>query len=155
MTTVPPKQPQAAEIIQMLLRTTHFVQQAYENQLSALELPFHLSGPRLRLLLTVWQAEQIRMNELAHKLGIKPRTVTDFVDALERDGLIVRRPDPEDRRATLLLLTDTAKCQMEKVKAIQQDISEKLLAHLPASQREQLYELLTHIVQDHDFDFVC
>ncbi|WP_223836608.1 MarR family transcriptional regulator [Paenibacillus oceani] len=41
------------------------------------------------------------MNELAAELGIKARTVTDFVDALEIDNLLVRVPDPTDHRATL------------------------------------------------------
>jgi len=155
MTSVPPKSPQAAEVVQMLLRTTHYVQQQYESQLAALDLPFQLSGPRLRLLLTVWQAERIRMTELAAKLGIKPRTVTDFVDALERDGLLVRLPDPEDRRATLLQLAEEAKCHIEKVKAVQQSISECLLGRLPAEERSQLYELLARIADNPNFDFVC
>jgi len=147
--------PQAAEVIQLLLRSTHHIQQQYEARLSALSLPFPLSGPRLRLLLAVWKAEPIRMNELAGKLGVKARTITDLVDALERDGLLIRVPDPMDRRATLLRLSAEAVPHIENVKRIQKDISESLLERLAPEQRGQLFGLLSLLAGDCEVHFVC
>jgi len=147
--------PQAVEVVQLLLRSTHCVQQQYEAQLAALDLPFPISGPRLRLLLAVWKAEPIRMNELAGKLGVKARTITDLVDALERDGLLMRSPDPNDRRATLLRLTEEAAPHIENVKRIQKDISEALLGHLTPEQQGQLFGLLSLLVGESEVHFVC
>jgi DNA-binding MarR family transcriptional regulator len=46
-----------------------------------------------------------RPSVLATELGLAPHTITDIVDALERDELVTRLPDPSDRRAKLVALT--------------------------------------------------
>ncbi|MDG0809558.1 MarR family winged helix-turn-helix transcriptional regulator [Cohnella rhizosphaerae] len=139
----------------MLLRATHYIQQEFEARLSSSDLPFPLSGSRIRLLLTVWGAGTIRMNELAGKLGVKARTVTEQVDALERDGLIRRIADPYDRRATLLELTDEARCQVHRIKARQAQISESLLRGFTAQQRSELSALLTIFFEGKETDVSC
>lgn len=147
--------PKAAELIQLLLRASHYIQQEFEAQLVALDMPVQLSGPRLRLLLTVWKSDTIRMNELAIKLGLKARTITEHVDSLESDGLITRIPDPKDRRATLLQLTEEALAHVSRVRYIQEQISERLLQSFSAVQSKDLYELLTLFFDGKEIDFVC
>ena len=100
--------PAAIDIIHILMQSSNYVQREFQSQLSALDTPYHLTGPRLRVLSTVSENGPIRMNALAAKLGVKARTVTDFVDALEQDKLLIRIPDPTDRRATLIQLTERA-----------------------------------------------
>ena len=48
----------------------------------------------------------MRLSELSDHLHIAPRSATEVVDALETRGLVERRPDPGDRRATLVELTE-------------------------------------------------
>jgi DNA-binding MarR family transcriptional regulator len=60
---------------------------------------------QLKLLMLVDRAGSIRSTDIADNLGQAPRTVTEAVDALERDGLVVRSPDPNDRRAKRISLT--------------------------------------------------
>src|ERR1700742_382624 len=47
----------------------------------------------------------LRLGDLAEHLRIVPRSATEVVDGLEERGLADRRPDPADRRATLVTLT--------------------------------------------------
>ena len=47
--------------------------------------------------------------ELSQALRCTPRNVTSLLDALEEAGLVVRRPHPDDRRATLVDLTARGK----------------------------------------------
>lgn len=47
-----------------------------------------------------------RMGEIANLLHCLPSSATAVVDGLEKKALVCRRPDPQDRRATLLHLTD-------------------------------------------------
>lgn len=140
--------PLASDIIQQLIRTTHHLQRVFEMRLAALDLPIRTSGPRLRLLLSVADSPKIRMSELASHLGIKARTVTDFVDALEQDGLLTRISDPLDRRATLLDLTSRAKEHIEKVRTLQSNMSEQLLSHFSVKQRSNLLALLQQLVDE-------
>jgi DNA-binding MarR family transcriptional regulator len=48
----------------------------------------------------------MRLNHLSEHLRIAPRSTTEVVDALEERGLVERRPDPTDRRATRVTLTE-------------------------------------------------
>lgn len=133
----------AVEVIHALIKTSHKIQREYEAQICNPDMPFQISGPRLRVLLTVSEVGKIRMSELATKLGVKARTVTDFVDALEKDKLLVRLPDPLDRRATLLQLTDMAQMQIKKVQLLEEEAAEILLKNLTEEQRNHLIELLS------------
>lgn len=48
-----------------------------------------------------------RVNELSRDLGITIGAASKFVDRLERDGLAARSPHPDDRRSSLITLTQT------------------------------------------------
>ena len=48
----------------------------------------------------------MRLSKLSEHLHIAPRSATEVVDALESRGLVRRSPDPDDRRATLVELTE-------------------------------------------------
>ena len=45
-----------------------------------------------------------RVQEVSHDLGITIGAASKMVDRLERDGLAVRQPNPDDRRSSLVLL---------------------------------------------------
>ncbi|TMV53077.1 MarR family transcriptional regulator [Paenibacillus mesophilus] len=147
--------PAAIDVIHVLVRATHSIQRDFDAQLAALQIPYPISGPRLRLLSIVAESGQIRMSDLAAKLGIKARTVTDFVDALEQDNLLVRVPDPTDRRATLIRLTELAQTNIDDVLALQAEIAEKLLGNLSAEQRKQFFSLLLHLIENKDMSDPC
>jgi len=142
-----PGRPTAAEVVMTLIATSHRIQRAFNTRLSSQEGVVQLSGPRLRLLMAVEEAGRLRMGDVAKDLGITARTVTTLVDALEREGLLVRLPDPTDRRATLLELTETARTQFEQVRDLQMELGEELLAPLDQSQRRLLLDLLNRLNQ--------
>src|SRR5262249_12123195 len=65
-----------------------------------------LSMARLRVLYQLMERPTIRMGELSACVDVAPRTMTSTIEAMERDGLVQRRPDPHDRRATIVSITD-------------------------------------------------
>jgi len=91
---------------------------------------------------------RLRMGDLAEDLGITARTITTLVDALEREGLLARLPDPIDRRATLLALTEKARTQFEQVRSLQMELGEELIAPLDTQQRRLLLDLLSRLNQE-------
>lgn len=143
-----PQAPSAAEVVHALISAAHIVGRLFDAHLAAHKLSLHLSGPRLRIFMAVEHAGQLRMGDLAAILGITPRTVTTLVDALEREGLLVRLPDPADRRATLLRLTPAAQSHHEQVHAVQHELSEEVVASLDAGQRRELLDLLLRLRDD-------
>lgn len=147
--------PSAIDVIHLLIRATHTIQKDFKTQISSVDLPFKLSGPRLRLLSTVAEAGKIRMNELAAKLNIQARTVTDFVDALEKNGLLIRIPDPTDRRATLIQLTELAHANLSEALEQQDVIAAQLIQNLSSEQRKELLELLLLLVNGKELSNPC
>jgi DNA-binding MarR family transcriptional regulator len=147
--------PDAIDIIHVLMKSTHYIQREFQSKLSELNTPYQITGPRLRLLSVVNENGSIRMNELASKLGIQARTVTDFVDALEQDKLLIRVSDPTDRRATLIQLTPFAKSNIKEVLTFQAKVADKTLENLSIEQRTQFYELLLQLIKDKPITESC
>jgi len=65
-----------------------------------------LTLARAELLWRLRRQGPMTQRALSESLRCTPRNVTGLVDALEASGLVVRRPHPTDRRATLVTLSN-------------------------------------------------
>src|SRR6185312_4487315 len=61
-----------------------------------------------RTLAHAARAGIVRQNVLAERIGIEAMTLSAYIDRLEAKGLVERVPDPDDRRAKLVRLTEAA-----------------------------------------------
>jgi len=61
------------------------------------------------ILVPLFEEDGLRMGELARRSRLSKQTMTTMVRLLERDGLVQRNRDPEDGRATRILLTAKAR----------------------------------------------
>jgi DNA-binding MarR family transcriptional regulator len=59
----------------------------------------------LGVLLALWNEDGLKANDLSKRAGLEPSTMTGLLDRMERDGLVKRQPDPNDRRANRIHLT--------------------------------------------------
>lgn len=119
-------------------RTARFAQ----TFLRWLDAPGSLTYPRLQILERLHCQGPAMMSELADQAGLTRRNLTTLADGLEHDGLIRRVAHPDDRRATLLELTDAG------WQAAEQSLTHRfaeiaaLFDALSATQREQLSDIL-------------
>jgi DNA-binding MarR family transcriptional regulator len=58
------------------------------------------------VLLPLFEEDGLRMGELARRARLSKQTMTEMVRRLERDGLVERRADSSDARASLIFLTE-------------------------------------------------
>jgi DNA-binding MarR family transcriptional regulator len=58
---------------------------------------------------TFMRPEGIQVSELTRLAHVRKQTMTQAVEELERLGYVERRPDPDDRRARLVFLTERGK----------------------------------------------
>jgi len=79
--------------------------------------PWDITPAHLRALRVLRRHGTIRLSELSDHLHIAPRSTTEVVDALESRGLVRRRPDPGDRRATLAELTEEGASMLDAIRA--------------------------------------
>jgi MarR family transcriptional regulator for hemolysin len=87
----------------------------------------------------------LRQTQLAEILEIQPITLTRHIDKLAEAGWVERRPDPDDRRAMQLFLTDAATPIMEELWDAADDMFAKALAGISQARRDQLIETLLAI----------
>jgi DNA-binding MarR family transcriptional regulator len=99
-----------------------------------------LSESRLRVLMRLHErpSRQMQLGELAELLSVTPRTMTDVVDVLERDGLVKRVPEPSDRRSVLAVLTEAG---LARVNAVGRDAMSRQAAVAKGFTSEQLVQL--------------
>ncbi len=83
------------------------------------------NGAQGRILYVLWQHEDISISSLSAKTSLANTTLTSMLDRMENSGLIVRKPDPADRRSRLIALTDKAKALKHDYELVSQKMNER------------------------------
>jgi DNA-binding MarR family transcriptional regulator len=89
---------------------------------------------------------QLSPTELYREMMLTSGAMTNRIDRLEEAGLVGRRPDPDDRRGTLVRLTAKGKALIDTATSKHVANEERLLAALSARERQQLNELLRKLL---------
>ncbi|TDO54841.1 winged helix DNA-binding protein [Kribbella sp. VKM Ac-2527] len=79
---------------------------------------------------------------LATAIGYDKSRLIALLDELERDGLIVREPDPADRRNRRVQLTPTGRARHAAAQAGIRAMEDDLLSELTAAERRSLISIL-------------
>ena len=104
-----------------------------------------LTRAQCRTLARIARHEGINQAGLADLLEIRPMTLVRQIDRMEDAGWIERRPDPADRRARLLFLTDKARPILGRIRAVANETRDEALARLSPPEKAQLLALLTRV----------
>ena len=108
---------------------------------------FGMTRAKWAVLARLDRFEGLKQTELAEMLDLQPITLTRLLDGLADNGLIERRPDPDDRRAKRLFLTPAARPLLEQLSAVGDDLMATALAGLEASELDALLGRL-NLVKD-------
>lgn len=100
--------------------------------------PVALTVPQHRLLVLVAEDGPRRVGALATDLGVNQSNASRLVDRLVGQGLLSRAPDPDDRRASVVTLSDTGREVVDHVTAARLEALRALVADLSPAQRERL-----------------
>jgi len=76
------------------------------------------NGAQGRILFVLWETDDIPLSMLSERTGLAKTTLTSMLDRLERSGHILRLPDPDDRRAVRICLTERAENLREKYERV-------------------------------------
>jgi DNA-binding MarR family transcriptional regulator len=154
----PDLDPSAAEAYLHLLLTGDDVFAVTERNLSDCSI----SHGRFGVLMLLWGSRRPRDNkpagsddcgpagprtpaELAEAAGVTRATMTGLIDTLERDGLVKREPDPDDRRMMSVLLTPKGEKFLNEFLPGHFKLMAQLMAPLSESERKTLVKLLVKI----------
>ncbi len=101
-----------------------------------------LSLSRAKVLNVLAEQGPVKQATVACALGFAPRSVTDTLDALEREGLAARGPDPHDRRAWLVTITPAGTVALARAVAVKRTAMDTIFAGLDDTERHHLAALL-------------
>lgn len=107
--------------------------------------PWDVVPSQARALGVLLRHGTMRLSELSDHLHIAARSTTEVVDALAERGLAERRPDPHDRRATLVALTPEGRRVGEAIRGARAAEAEAFFTVLDDADRAALARILRRL----------
>lgn len=99
------------------------------------------------LLIPLYEEDGLRQGELARRARLSKQAMTTMARALERDGLVERRIDPTDARATLIFLTPRARQLLPVAEQVLAELDAQVAEALPESTNTSLKGALRQIAE--------
>ena len=128
-----------------LLTCSHLIESEVRQRLRE---RFATTLPRFDLLAQLDRApEGLTMGELSSRLMVSNGNVTDLAEALVREGLVSRVPEPEDRRSLRLRLTAAGKRAFDAMTPVHEQWIDTMMQGLSRAEMAHLIELLGKLKQ--------
>ncbi|MFG2512144.1 MarR family winged helix-turn-helix transcriptional regulator [Streptomyces sp. NPDC048584] len=144
---VPPSV-EVAEIERALHRITYLSRSARQHERLMALAGVPLDRAAVALLRQMADTEPMRPGELAARLGVEASHVTRTVQQLQKSGHVSRVPDPDDRRAQRIELTDAGREAIRRIRETGIRGMQVALADWSAQDLRQLAALFHRMVDD-------
>lgn len=115
---------------------------AMDRRLSALGV----SSACMPVLFALFDGNALSQKELARQASVEQPTMAATLSRMERDGLIERTPDPNDRRSSLIALSPLARRKLSGVATAGMSVNAEALADLSDAEQTQFYALLQRVI---------
>ena len=125
----------------VLHETARLLSKRYDQRAKSLGL----TRAQIQVLAYLVYHEGINQAGLAELIEIEPISLARLIDRMEQSGWVERRPDPRDRRAWRLYITDKAKPVFAEMIAIGAEVRGEALAGFTEAERDQVMELLMRV----------
>lgn len=106
-----------------------------------------LSPAQVHTIEVIGHQQDLRMKELAERLGITTGSLTVAVDKLEKNGLVARKPHEQDRRSWLVVLTEEGKEVFKQHHRFHVEYTREIADGLSDEEVTTLHTLLGRIMQ--------
>lgn len=106
-----------------------------------------LSPAQMHTIEIIGHRKNLRMKELAEKLGVTTGTLTIGVDKLEKLGLVTRKPHNTDRRSYFVVLTEKGEEIFEEHHRFHGDFTSEISSELSNDELEMLTKLLGKLLE--------
>ena len=122
----------------------------FRNRMDPYFAQFGISGAQMGVLRVLHRAETeglegLRVTELGRRLLVRPPSITNVVDRLERTGLVARSTSTDDRRAKCVALTPSGRRVVGKVLKRHPGQIRAILACLDQNEQRDLHRLMSKL----------
>jgi DNA-binding MarR family transcriptional regulator len=123
----------------------HSLAQRLHQELERALGPLRLSPPHYFVLFALSRYGPRSQLSLGGCAAINRTTMVSLVDHLERLGLARRRPDPEDRRAYVIHLTEKGSAVLDRAAALHREAEARCLRPLSEEEQQLLRDMLARL----------
>ncbi|MGC5039731.1 MarR family winged helix-turn-helix transcriptional regulator [Streptomyces sp. DT190] len=151
MPTPPPPGSPSAEVVEIeraLTRITYLSTRARQHERLMALAGVPLDRAAVALLRQVADSEPQRPGELAARLGVEASHVTRTVQQLQKSGYVTNVPDPDDRRAQRIELTDAGRQAIARIREAGVRGMQTALSDWSPGELRQLATLFHRMVDD-------
>ena len=114
--------------------------------------PHGITRGQFPVLLMLWEGEGVTQAQLTARLVVEQPTMANTLKRMERDGLIERIPDPEDRRQARIYLTPRGRELEEVLTGSAREVNAVALAGLSTEESQQFLALMRRVVRNLEQD---
>lgn len=107
-----------------------------------------VSPGQVPVLMCLWEQDGLTQRELYERVSIEQATMSNTLKRMERDGLVRRKPDPNDRRASRILLTAKAKKLQAPVSDAIKAVNKQALGKLKKKDKKCLMDLMGTMIDN-------
>lgn len=125
----------------MLTKAQQTVYQYFKGRLA----DFDVTPVQYGVLQCLWQEDGLTPGQIAASLCLDGSTITGVLDRMENKGLVKRTPDPSDRRALRVILTEQGTRLREPVQRVIEEANRCILDRLSKEEQEQFITYLERI----------
>lgn len=135
--------------VSVLIKKSALIFDKYANQLL---IPYQLTSSQFRILMILYKSPacSVRQADIESAFSMTNPTVTGLIHKLEKNGLVERVGNPEDKRSKLLALTEYAESKRTEFIALADSIEEEMTDGLSELEIEALSELLMKVIEKHN-----
>ncbi|MCH5280816.1 MAG: MarR family transcriptional regulator [Lachnospiraceae bacterium] len=105
-----------------------------------------LSGGQGRILFILWKTDHLTISEISQKTSLAKNTVSIVVDGMVKKNILSRDINPENRRQTIISLTDYAKSLQKEYEAVSQQMNKLFYEGFTTEEREKFESFLKRIL---------
>lgn len=125
----------------ILIKRSALVIEKLSNHVLA---PYELTNTQYKILMMLYRnsGKPIRQADLEVHFSMTNPSVTGIIRNLEKKGLVMRVPNPEDLRSKLLMLTKRAVSMKKELYALGESLEKQVTENLTEEESRQLTSLL-------------
>ena len=106
------------------------------------------NGSQGNILYVLWQKDRVPIVEIAEKTGLAKNTLTVMLERMEEGGLICRVQGVDDRRKSLICLTEKARGLKEDYDRVSQQMNDLFFQDFSREEIEELEKYLNRIMEN-------
>ncbi len=109
-------------------------------------IPEDITSTQAKVLFQIYHFKFDRPSQIGKSLNVDNSAITRMLDRLEKKGLLIRIPDPNDRRSIVIQLTENGVEAVKRSLPLARNAIEELTQSLSEEEIEQLRHCLKKIV---------